>query len=80
MTFGEWELKRFKQLLDFLDLEAVVDDAEEEEEFDNEESGCYDRGSDFSARLLTGYDYGIPQVSSHISHGQYPQSAVVSRV
>ena len=39
MTFGEWELKRFKQLLDFLDLEVVVDDAEEEEEFDDEESG-----------------------------------------
>ena len=39
MTFREWELKRCKQLLDFLDLEAVVDDAEEEEEFNDEESG-----------------------------------------
>ena len=36
---------------------------------------CYDSGSDFSARLLTGYDYGTPQVSSHISHGQSSQSA-----
>ena len=36
---------------------------------------CYDPGSDFSARLLTGYDYGIPKVSSHISHGQSYQSA-----
>ena len=36
---------------------------------------CYDLGSDFSARLLTGYDYGTPQVSSHISHGQSSQSA-----
>ena len=36
---------------------------------------CYDPGSDFSARLLTGYDYGTLQVSSHISHGQSPQSA-----
>ena len=36
---------------------------------------CYDPGSDFSARLLTGYDYGTPQVSSRISHGQSPQSA-----
>ena len=38
-------------------------------------SCCYDRGSDFSARLLTGYDYGTLQVSSHISHGQSSQSA-----
>ena len=38
-------------------------------------TGCYDPGSDFSARLLTGYDYGTPQVSSHISHGQSSQSA-----
>ena len=38
-------------------------------------SSCYDRGLDFSARLLTGYDYGIPQVSSCISHGQSSQSA-----
>ena len=38
-------------------------------------SKCYDPGSDFSARLLTGYDYGTPQVSSHISHGQSSQSA-----
>ena len=38
-------------------------------------SVCYDRGSDFSARLLTGYDYGTPQVSSRISHGQSSQSA-----
>ena len=36
---------------------------------------CYDRGSDFPARLLTGYDYGTPQVSFHISHGQSSQSA-----
>ena len=36
---------------------------------------CYDPGSDFSARLLTGYDYGTPKVSSHISHGQLSQSA-----
>ena len=36
---------------------------------------CYDPGSDFSARLLTGYDYGTPKVSSHISHGQSYQSA-----
>ena len=36
---------------------------------------CYDPGSDFSACLLTGYDYGTPQVSSHISHGQSSQSA-----
>ena len=41
---------------------------------------CYDRGSDFSARLLTGYDYGTPQVSSRISHGQSSQSAEVSHV
>ena len=39
------------------------------------EVGCYDLGSDFSARLLTGYDYGTPQVSFHISHGQSSQSA-----
>ena len=36
---------------------------------------CYDPGSDFSGRLLTGYDYGTPQVSSRISHGQSHQSA-----
>ena len=36
---------------------------------------CYDPGSDFSGRLLTGYDYGIPQASSYISHGQSSQSA-----
>ena len=36
---------------------------------------CYDPGSDFSGRLLTGYDYGTPKVSSHISHGQSSQSA-----
>ena len=36
---------------------------------------CYDPGSDFSGRLLTGYDYGTPQASSHISHGQSSQSA-----
>ena len=41
----------------------------------DEEHDCYDPGSDFSACLLTGYDYGTPQVSSHISHGQQPQSA-----
>ena len=27
------------------------------------------------ARLLTGYDYGTPKVSSHISHVQSSQSA-----
>ena len=50
--------------------------------YDDTASGqaCYDPGSDFSARLLTGYDYGTPQVSSHISHGQSPQSAEVSHV
>ena len=37
--------------------------------------GCYDSGSDFSGRLLTGYDYGTPQASSRISHGQSSQSA-----
>ena len=36
---------------------------------------CYDPGSDFSGRLFTGYDYGTPKVSSHISHGQSYQSA-----
>ena len=36
---------------------------------------CYDPGSDFSACLFTGYDYGTPKVSSHISHGQLSQSA-----
>ena len=36
---------------------------------------CYDQGSDFSGRLLTGYDYGTPQASSYISHGQSSQSA-----
>ena len=36
---------------------------------------CYDLGSDFSARLLTGYDYGTPKASSRISHGQSYQSA-----
>ena len=36
---------------------------------------CYDPGSDFSARLLTGHDYGTPKVSFHISHGQSSQSA-----
>ena len=40
-----------------------------------EDQACYDPSSDFSARLLTGYDYGTPQVSSHISHGQSSQSA-----
>jgi hypothetical protein len=32
-------LKQFIQLYDFLDLEAVVDNAEEEEELDEEEFG-----------------------------------------
>ena len=41
----------------------------------NGRADCYDQGSDFSARLLTGYDYGTPQVSSYISHGQSSQSA-----
>ena len=36
---------------------------------------CYDQGSDFSAHLLTGYDYSTPKVSLHISHGQLFQSA-----
>ena len=36
---------------------------------------CYDSDSDLSARLLTGYDYGTPKVSSYISHGQSSQSA-----
>ena len=39
------------------------------------EGWCYDSGSDFSDRLLTGYDYGTPKVSSYISHGQSSQSA-----
>ena len=39
MPCREWELKQIKQLLDFLDLEAVIDNAEEEKEFDDEESG-----------------------------------------
>ena len=38
-------------------------------------TSCYDPGSDFSARLLTGYDYGTPKASSYISHGQSYQSA-----
>ena len=39
------------------------------------EATCYDPGLDFSGRLLTSYDYGTPQASSHISHGQSSQSA-----
>ena len=36
---------------------------------------CYDQGLDLPARLLTSYDYGTPEVSLHISHGQLSQSA-----
>ena len=36
---------------------------------------CYNQGLNFSACLLTGYDYGTPKVSLHISHGQSSQSA-----
>ena len=32
-----YQLKQFIQLYDFLDLEAVIDNAEEEEDFDREE-------------------------------------------
>ena len=35
-----YQLKQFIQLYDFLDLKAVVDNAEEEEELDEEEFEC----------------------------------------